>query len=147
MRHVYSAALAAVAVFSAFAPSHAFGQGPPQGLSITNYQLVSEQRVTGNQSYFTYRADLVNNNGSPRSAVTATVTSNTPNIQVQGLGNLHFGAIAANGQITSQDTVTFLINKSFPTDFTALSWTFTAPVAKAGPNQSAKPGTVVTLNG
>src|SRR6266850_1431404 len=144
MRHVYSAALTAVAVFSAFAPSNAFGQGPPQGLSITNYQQVSVQRISGNQSLFTFRADLVNNNGIAKSAVTATVFSNTSTIQVQGLGNLHFGAIGANGQITSLDTFTLLVNTSFPTDLTTLSWMFTAPVAKAGPNQSAQPGATIT---
>jgi len=90
---------------------------------------------------------LVNNNGIAKSAVTATVFSNTSTIQVQGLGNLHFGAIGANGQITSLDTFTLLVNTSFPTDLTTLSWMFTAPVAKAGPNQSAQPGATITLNG
>src|SRR4051794_38104481 len=136
MRQLYSAALAAIAIFSAFAPSNAFAQSPPTGLSITNYQLVSEQRVSATQSNFTYRADLVNT-GPARSAITATVTSKVPTIQVQGLGNLHFAPIGANSQATSLDTFTILVDKTQPLDFSNLQWSFVAPVANAGPNQTA----------
>ena len=48
-----SVCLAAIAAFTALIPSSAFGQ-----LSITNYQFVSEQRVTRTQSDVTYSADL-----------------------------------------------------------------------------------------
>src|SRR4051794_4213796 len=116
MRQVYSAALAAAIVLSAFTPCDVFGQGSPSGLSVTNYQIVSEQRVSVTQSYYSVRADLVNA-GSARSATTATATSNSVSIQVQGLGNLHFGPVAANSQATSLDTFTILVDRSVPLDY------------------------------
>src|SRR5438477_3190451 len=146
MRQVSSAILAAVIVFSAFAPSNAFGQSPPTGLSIANYQIVSEQRVAVNQSYYTLRADLVNS-GPARSAITATATSKVPSIEVQGLGNLHFAPIAANSQATSLDTFTILVDRTVPLDYANLDWSFVAPVANAGPNQTASIGVPVSLNG
>ena len=78
MRYVCRIA-AALAVFSCVLPFDALAQGV-QGLTITNYQFVSEQRWSRTQSYVTYRADLVNT-GPARAAVAATVTSLTSNVQ------------------------------------------------------------------
>jgi hypothetical protein len=123
-----------------------FGQGT-QGLSITNYQFVSEQRISFSQSDVTYRASLVNTGGA-RGAVTATVTSLVPSVQVvQGQGNLHFSPVPANSTVNSTDTFTILVDRSVPFDFSNLQWNFNAPVANAGPNQTVSVGTTVTLNG
>src|SRR5436305_12364008 len=107
MRHASSVILAAAIVFSVFAPSGALAQSPPTGLSINNYQIVSEQRVSVNQSYYTLRADLVNS-GPSRNAITATPTSKVPSIEVQDLAKLHLAPIRANTPPTCIDTVTFL---------------------------------------
>ena len=45
-------------------------QAQVAGLSITNYQFVSQQRVTLTASNVTYRADLANT-GGPLASVTA----------------------------------------------------------------------------
>ena len=93
----------------------------------------------------TYRADLVNN-GPARTAVTASLTSGASNIQVsQGL--LHFAPVPANRTVTSLDTFTILVDRSVEFKFADLQWSFLAPVANAGPNRTAKVGSLVILDG
>ena len=150
MRYVYLAAFAALA---ALTPSAAFGQTP--SLSITNYQFVSEQRITLTSSKVTYRGDLVNNTVGPLASVTATLTSlNTGSFTVvPGQNTLTFAPVPANSQTTSSNTFTILVNRTaaFDPTFSQLQWNFQsvsqAPVANAGPSQSVKVGVTVTLNG
>jgi hypothetical protein len=145
MRYVCLAA--AVSGLLVLIPGPVFGQGQSQGFSITNYQYVSEQRISQFQSYVTYRADLVNT-GPSRIAMTASVTSLVPSVQVMpGQGNLHFAPVPANRTVTSLDTFTILVDRSVTFDFANLQWSFLSPVANAGANQSAKVGDKVTLNG
>ena len=116
-------------------------------LSITNYQEVSEQRLSRTQSYFTYSATLVNNGPALGGAV-ATLTSLSPSVQVvAGQGTLHFGPVAAGGQVPSKDTFTILVDSTVAFSFSSLQWTFGNPVANAGPNQTVAVGANVTLNG
>src|SRR5262245_17018139 len=104
MRYVCLAA--AVCGILAFAPRFALGQGQSQGLAITNYRLVSEQRISQSQSYISYRADLINT-GPARNAVTATVSSHVPAVQVVvGQANLHFAPVPAGATVHSLDTFT-----------------------------------------
>src|SRR3954468_22053227 len=93
-----------LALFSVFAPAALMAQA--QTLSITNYQFVSEERFSRSQSYVTYRADLVNT-GPARTAVTATVSTTTPNVSiVPGQTNLHFVSVLANSTTHSANTFT-----------------------------------------
>ena len=116
-------------------------------LSITNYQEVSEQRVSRTQSYFTYSATLVNTGGA-LSGATATLTSLSPSVQVvAGQGTLHFGPVASGGQVPSIDTFTILVDTTVTFSFSSLQWSFGNPVANAGPNQTVSLGATVTLNG
>jgi uncharacterized protein YjdB len=127
-------------------PSVVFGQGTP-GFSITNYQYVSEQRISQSSSYVTYRADLVNA-GAARTAVTASVSSLVSSIQVvPGEGVLHFAPVPANSTVTSLDTFTILVDRTVAFDFAGLQWTFLGPVANAGPNRTATVGSLVILDG
>src|SRR5215208_1273247 len=119
MRYV-CAATAAVIGLSILVPSRMLGQVSATGLSITNYQLVGQQQISGNQYNYTYRADIANT-GTAKSAVTAIATSSTPAIEI--------------------------IDRTQPVDFSSLQWTFLAPFAVAGPNQTAAVGSTVTLNG
>jgi trimeric autotransporter adhesin len=145
MRNVYPVT-GIVAALSVLVPSIALAQTPPS-LSITNYQLVSEQRISRTESYVTYKADLVNT-GPARTAVTATATGTVPSAQVvAGQGNLHFAPVPANSQVTSSNTFTLLVDRTVTFSFSSLVWTFTAPVANAGPNQTAKIGKPVILDG
>ena len=141
MRYFSSAVMLAL---SMFAPSMVMGQGP---LSIGNYQLVSELRLTRSQWFATYTAQL-SNTGPALGGVTATVTSLASSVQViPGQGILHFGAVPANSQVTSSETFTILVDRSLPFDFASLKWSFVNPVANAGPNQTATVGSTVILNG
>ena len=137
---------ATLVALTMFIPSMMFGQGSSP-LSIVNYRFVSEQRSTRTDWFVTYRADVANT-GLPRSGVTATVTSLTPNIQVvAGQGTLHFGPIPANSQVTSLDTFTILVDRTVPFDFASLRWAFLNPLANPGPNQTVAVGATVNLNG
>jgi hypothetical protein len=132
-----------------FVCSAAFGQLP--GLSIVNYELVSERVVTPSNLEVTYRA-AVANTGAALPQLTATVTSLDPfSVRVvPGAGTLNFPAVPANGQVTSGNTVSFLIDRSVPVDFSKLQWTFQAiggPVANAGPNETVPLARLVILNG
>jgi hypothetical protein len=129
--------------------SAAFGQA--QGLSIANYELVSELPATPPNLEVTYRASVVNT-GAALPPLTATVTSLDPfSVRVvPGAGTLNFEAVPANGEVTSSNTVTFLVDRSVPVDFSKLQWTFHTigvPVANAGPNETVPLGRFVILNG
>jgi hypothetical protein len=124
-----------------------FGQTPGPTLSISNYQFVSEQRFSQSESYVTYRAEL-QNTGTARTAVTASASSSTPAVQVvPGQGTIHFSPVPANGRVLSSDTFTILVDRTIPFDFAVLQWNFLGPVANAGPNQTARVGETVALNG
>jgi len=100
-------------------------QGATPNLSITNYQLVSEQRTTRTLSNVTYRADLVNT-GSALASVTATLTGLVPGVTlVSGQSNtLHFAPVPANNQITSSDSFVVQVDRTVVVDFSKLVWTF-----------------------
>src|SRR5713101_7120839 len=100
MRFVYPAARL-LALLSAFV-APALAAAPV--LSVTNYQFVGEERISRTESYVTYRADLINL-GAARAAVTASLTSLSPNVRaVPGQGNLNFAPVPANGRVTSSNT-------------------------------------------
>src|SRR5581483_9828038 len=106
------------------------------GLTISGYKDVGEQRLTHNQQYVTYTADLTNN-GAAVSGLTATVTSTSPAIQVvPGRNTLHFPPAPANGLVTSGDTFTVLIDTTQAFSLSSLQWSFLSPVASAGFNQT-----------
>jgi len=150
MRYLYS--LATVA-FSLVVSCSTFGQGSAQNLSITNYQFVSQSPVTATQWQVVYKADVLNSGAIPYAAVTAQVTSQNPfSVRtINGKDILNFGPVPANGQVTSLNTFTILVDRTQPFSFTNLQWTFTttpvAPIANAGANQTAPVGSTVTLNG
>src|SRR5258706_7379943 len=103
MRFVYPAA-SLLALFSAFVPPVLLAQAPV--LSVTNYQFVSEERISRTESYVTYRADLINL-GPARASVTASLTSLSTNVRViPGQGNLVFGPVPTNSHVTSSNTFT-----------------------------------------
>lgn len=143
MRYVYPAAATGV-VLAFFIMA---GNGGSSSLSITNYQLVSEERVTRTEWYYTYRADLVNP-GQGRTSMTASVSSLVPSASiVPGRGVLHFSPVPANGTVTSSDTFTIMVDRNQPFSMSDLQWSFLSPTANAGPNQTATVGSTVTLNG
>jgi hypothetical protein len=139
MRYVYS--VAAMAVLSFFVPAQATAQ-----LTVANYRLVGTQYVGPTQSIHTLAADLVNT-GAPRSAVTATVSSPVATLQtIPGSTNLHF-APAPTGTTPSLDTIKILVDTTVQVNYNQLVWSFGAPFAKAGPNQTVSVGATATLNG
>jgi hypothetical protein len=99
----------------------------------------------------TYSATLVNI-GAALSGLKAKATSLEPSVihTVSGEGTLKFGAVAANGQVASSNTVTFSLNPKVPFNPSNLQWTFDAvggPVASAGLNETVEVGHSVILNG
>src|SRR5215212_3532303 len=96
----FSTAAAAVIALGTLIPFGASGQ---TGLSITNYQLVTETRISRTVSDYAYKADVVNTSGQARATLTATATSSSAAAVVMQ-GNLHFTNVPGNGQKTSDDT-------------------------------------------
>ena len=141
---------ASLAALSILGPAVLLGQSDPN-LSITNYQIVSQSPGLFRNNVI-YRADLVNNDG-PLASVVATATSlNLLSFTVApGQNTLNFASVPAHSQVTSANTVLLLINPAIPFDLSNLQWTFQVtplpPVANAGPNQSAKLGSTVMLDG
>src|SRR5947207_14926576 len=121
MRFVLPAARLLV-VLSVFIPQGLLAQAPV--FSVTNYQFVSEERISRTESYVTYRADLINA-GPARASVTASLTSLSVNVRViPGQGNLVFGPVPANGHVTSSNTFTIYVNRIVEFNFSTLQWTF-----------------------
>ncbi len=145
MRYVCPAAIAAFLMVAASLSS-------AQNLSITNYQFVSEQRVTRTQSNVTYRADMINR-GPAVASVTASLTTAAVGVQaIPGQTTLTFSPVPANALVASNNSFTILVDRSIPFDFASLQWSFQVnapppPVAHAGVNQTVRPGSTVTLNG
>jgi hypothetical protein len=129
---------------------HAFLYGQ-SGLSITpastSFPLVSQTFINRSESYFTYRAVLVNS-GPAVASVVAVATSLSPYVTVvAGQGNLHFSQVPANGVAVSRDTFTLLITNGLRFDGSQIEWSFNGPASNAGPNQTVPVYTTVTLNG
>ena len=149
MRYVLRGSVVALSVL---AGSAILGTGGAQNLSITNFQVVSQQVITPTQSRVTYRADLVNGSSSFASVTATASTSNPFMIRVvPGQDTLTFAPVPANSQVTSLNTFSVLVNPNVPFNSSVLQFTFQAvsgPLnANAGPNQTAKVGSTVTLNG
>jgi hypothetical protein len=133
------AALIALSVFS----SEALGGD----LTVQNYQLVSEQRYSLFQSYFTYRAEL-RNTGQARNALTAKLTGVAAGTTVvAGQDVLQFPAVPAGATVTSSNTFTILVDRRNTFAFDTLLWTILNPIANAGPDQTGPVGSNITLNG
>ena len=145
MRYVCSAAVVAFSLLSGAA-----AQG--QSLSITNYQLVSQQQVTRTQWDATYSATLVNTGGALASVTATLASGNVFSFRtVPGQTTLTFAPVPANGQVNSTGTFTILVDRTQPFSFSNLIWTFQTtaapPVANAGPDQTAGVGSTVVLDG
>ena len=129
-----------------------FGQGNTFSIVPSGYMEVSEQRVDRTHWYVTSTA-VLQNIGPQLNGVTATVTSLVSTVQVvAGQGTLHFspvpaGTAAAPSQVTSSNSFTLLVDRSVTFDWSQVQWSFNAPFANAGPNQTVTAGSTVTLNG
>lgn len=124
-----------------------FGQGAAPSLSITNYRLVSERRLTPTQSELTFRADLAS--PSTRNAVRARLrNSNAPGVRVlPGRDALLFKPARPENPVASDNTFTLLVDPTVPLDVSSLQWVLLGPIADAGLGLTAKVGSTVTLNG
>jgi trimeric autotransporter adhesin len=128
-------------ILSLLACLAALAQG--QGLSIANYQLVSQQTIQRTVN-ITYRANLVNT-GAALGAVAATVTSLNASIQVApGQDTLQFTSVPANSQVTSSNTFTLQVSGT-PVDFTQLQWTFQTGGILLPASLTVTPGGEVTV--
>lgn len=146
-RFVRQPALACLLVLSALVSgSHPSTQA---GLTIGNFQLISEQAQKGSISLFTYRASLTNGGGALASA-TATATSVSKTKVVDA--TLTFGPVGAGGTIVSSDTFSVSRNPKQRFDFSEIVWTVVGvpnhpPVANAGPDITRRIGQTAQLDG
>jgi len=145
MRH-FSYVAAAVLAFEVLIPFDASAQG---SLRVTNYQLVSETKITRTVSDFAYRADVVNTTGIARPKISAQIFSGAASaMMIQG--SLHFANVPTIGLATSTDAFTIRVDRTVPFDLASLTATFRPPEnpwADAGPGQLVIQFATVTLNG
>jgi Putative Ig domain/PKD domain/PASTA domain len=120
-------------------------------LRISRYSLVSEAQ-SGPFYDFTYQAQLTNRGIQAVPGVIATLVPKPAFTVVDG--QLSFGETRAGCTVRSQDT--FTLRRSSPEPYrpasleASLKWNFelnTAPIADAGPDQTAQVGQSVTLDG
>jgi hypothetical protein len=120
--------------------------------AIVNYQFVSMVPAAAGLSFVTFKADVVNC-GPALGSVTGMVKTLDPfTVRIApGQETLTFAPVAANSEVTSNDTFTVLMNGALPLDPTKLVWTFgtvaASPVANPGPDQTVTAGTTVILDG
>ncbi len=150
MLNVRSAAVLALSILS----FSLIAQSQTPNLTITGYQFVSQTPVTSTLWQLTYSASVLNNSSEALGSVTATISNGPFGFQtIGGQSTLNFGAVAANGQATSTNTFTVLVNRSISPapQVTQLQWTFTStpapPIAYAGPPQTVPVESMVQLNG
>lgn len=91
-------------------------------LTINNYTLVSEKRISRFIFELTYTA-TVNNNGQDAEAVKATFSINSPYTTVID-GEVSFGSVPAGKTVTSSDTYTIQQDRRYPYDTKAVTWSF-----------------------
>ena len=147
MRHLNSFATALLA-FTFVASQGASASSPTTGMTVGNFQFVSENRDTRTLFFETYQATL-SNPGAAAANVTATVTSTSPGVLiVPGQNVLQFSPVPANSQVVSSNTFTIIIDRTQPFSFSSLQFTlFKLRSQNAGPDQTAKVNSKVTLNG
>lgn len=141
-------ALACVLVLSALiSGSRPLSQA---GLTVGDYQLITEQPQKGSTVLFTYRATLSNGGGALASA-TATATSRSRKVKIVD-GTLTFGPAAAGATLVSSDTFSFTRSTRQAFDFADIVWTVIGvpnhpPVANAGPDLTRPVGQTAQLDG
>lgn len=91
-------------------------------LTINNYTLVSEKRISRFIFELTYTAG-VTNNGQDAEAVKATFSINSPYTKVID-GEVGFGSVPAGKTVTSSDTYTIQQDRRYPFDTNAVAWSF-----------------------
>lgn len=121
------------------------------GLAIVDYQVVHKQRVGPTQWYVECHATLWNGVGA-RTEVRATVSSRSSSVQVvPGKGALRFAPVARRSLARSLNTFAIVVDKPDQFDISQIRWTFSAaaaaPIADAGPPQTASVGSIVILDG
>lgn len=115
---------------------------------VTNFQFVNQAAGTLN-----FKADFVNK-GSALQTVLATAASLDPySFRIApGQDTLSFGApVPENSQTVSRNTFSVIMKPGATFNEDRVQWTCRTtpgqPVAKSGPNQTVRVGTVVTLDG
>ncbi|MDA8140178.1 MAG: DUF1566 domain-containing protein [Desulfobacteraceae bacterium] len=89
-------------------------------LTVGNYTLVSSKRLTRTDYEYTYRAQVTNTGAAAKNVMAQATSSSSNTTIIEGL--LEFGAVAAGAAVTSSDTFVIRHNRSFPLDWSVLSW-------------------------
>jgi K319L-like, PKD domain/Bacterial TSP3 repeat len=127
------------------------GPSCPAELSVQDYELVSNVRLSRTLSEYTYRASVANADGDARN-VTAALSVTVPGVTVLD-GNLAFGDVPSGQTLGACDTFSVLHDRSYSFDESAFHWQVyeapanATPVAEAGPEQGAGVGQEITLDG
>lgn len=89
-------------------------------VTSSDYQLVSKTRVGRTAYEYTYQV-IVSNDGEDAQAVTASVTSSSPNTTIVD-SDVSFGDVAGGESVTSSDTFSFQQNRTYAFNPSDLTW-------------------------
>ena len=131
-----------------FLTTPTFGQETQ--FTVSNYQQISQTRVSLYVYQYVYVANVANNGGAADNVV-GTVTSTSSHATIVS-NTLSFGTVAANSSKLSLNSFSFQQDLRYPFAFSDLQWTFASaaaqpPIANAGPAQTLPVGSKATLNG
>ncbi|HAS86858.1 MAG TPA: hypothetical protein DCS31_08700, partial [Candidatus Competibacteraceae bacterium] len=125
-------------------------------LTVGNYALMASRRLSSTIYEYEYRAQVTNSGASVENVTATLDAARLPTGVTVVEGALSFGAVGENATVASRDTFKVQHDRRYAFNASALVWVLRfdpitppnqAPSANAGPAQTVRVGTTVTLDG
>ncbi|WP_020586170.1 carboxypeptidase regulatory-like domain-containing protein [Desulfobacter curvatus] len=133
-------AAALVLAVSLYVPQGLAAVGPNDDLTVSNYTLISKQRVGRTYFVYTFKADIANSSVYDYQSITATITNSSSGTVMQD-GSLSFPDVSAGGAATSTDTFSFKQNRLIAFSWDNITFIVSATQASVEPTDTDNDGT------